>query len=297
MNWDKFFRLFAILAVFSVCAICAFCNVRVIPNTNSNSDVNPSFPEEAQIPGVTKLVAIPCSDYKRPVYPTSTREFWSMETEIIAPDGITRMCLVGLIEKPSQYKFSPDSRFLYTFTLINHNWRYDVYQASTGKSICVNAGDGMQRWMPYHCPIIRLADGRWWSGDFPLLILKSNEPKLWELIRGGGMSGSPVLSPDEKWVIGWASSWYIASTDDKIINRYSMPYSFVIPSPPPCGQMPAQMVWREDSKQFAVILDSDKRVFVWSVQDNGNVVLSETIQLEECALTLKFSADGKILTR
>lgn len=299
MHLDKYFRLFIVLAVLSSCAVCTFCNMKVKSDTVSNTDVTPVFPEEAQTPGVTRLVPIACSDYKPPTYPPKTVvSSWSINFEVVAPDGITRMCLVGLGIKPTDYKFSPGGQFLFTFTWINHNWRYDVYQVSTGKGICGNSGDGNVKWSPYYCPIVKLADGRWWSGDFPSITLESNEPKLWALIRGGGgMNGSPRLSPDGKWVIGRADSWYIASADGKIIKRYSMPYSFVIPSATACGQFPSQIAWRVDSKQFAIIQDSDKIVFVWNVQDDGNVVLGETITLDKCPLTLKFSDDGKIQTR
>lgn len=243
----------------------------------------------------TKVVEAPCdSDYaKAAMTRDGTSSIWSGYMEIMKPDGHTSICMYELGAKPMEWKFSPDGRYLYTFTLYNHNWGYEVYQLSTGKIVCDGRGDGSRWvWVSY-CPPIRMADGRWWSGVFPDVVLKTNDPRLWNLVHSS-QRADPVVSPDGEWIVGKGSDWFFASSDDKVIQSFSLPYSNK--QAPACGMNPGRVAWRADSKEFAVLQDTDRVVFVWTIQEDGSIHQDDAM-LAKCTLVLKYTSDGNITTK
>ena len=223
----------------------------------------------------------------------NTSSALSSYIEIVGLDGHTTMCLYSRI-KPTRWQFSPDGRYLYTFTLFGHSWAYNVYQISTGKDVCDGRGDENRARWDSNCAPIRMADGRWWSGIFPDVVLKTSNSKLWNLINSSSSFVDPMMSPNQEWVVGKSGEWYVASSDSKIIKQFSLPYSYKDRTA--CGQNSGLIAWRADSKQFAVIQETDKIVFVWSIADDGSMHQDDAITLDRCTSILKLSPDGKIVT-
>lgn len=81
----------------------------------------------------TRVVQGPCSSqYQASLVTPNTMSVWWIYFEVTKPDGHTPLCIYGLSDRPTSWKFSPDGQYLFTFTLFDHNWGYDVYQLSTG---------------------------------------------------------------------------------------------------------------------------------------------------------------------
>ena len=237
----------------------------------------------------------PCSTYQRP-YPTDAYEAFKKNVDVTAPDG-RKLCLTVLTPADVQWKFSPDGQYLLMIIHSTHSYGYRLFEVSTTKELCSNYTDMEGRYMvqPYACPVLKLADGRWWKGDFSNIFLKTGDPNIWSLVNS-----TTEVSPDGEWMVGQAGGWYLARTNGKLLTRYSMPYPYgsVSANMPPCGYNGYYaIVWRSDSKQFAVIQPGDKNVFVWSIQEDGSVHLDSQTAVEKCSSLLELTPEGKAITR
>lgn len=275
----------------------AFFTIILIVTACSSVETDQTFDGQGLFDAGSKVMQGDCRpEIQASMATPGTRSALATFMNFSGPDGHTPMCLYGIMMQPTQLKFSPDGRYLYTFTLINHNWAYDVYQLETGKLICDGRGDGHHYRSGNNCPPIKLADGRWWSGIFPNIVLKSNSSTLWNLVNSSSSFVDPALSPDGEWIIGKSGNWFIASADAQVIHHFSVLSSYVTGQAPAaiCGQNPGLIAWRADSKQFAVISETDKVVSIWSIGDNKSIHMDDSITLEKCTATLKLSSDGKI---
>ncbi len=211
--------------------------------------------------------------------------------DVTAPDGRTFLCLTNLLSEDIDWRFSPDGQYLLLIIQFTHAYRYRLFQISTAKEICSNQLNEGRREQPPTCPILKLPDGRWWWADYYGIFLKTGAPNIWSLVNS-----STESSPDGDWIIGESGGWYLARVDGKIVTRYSMPYPYSPNASAPCGWSFRFLVWRSDSKQFAVIQPGDKNVFVWSIQEDGSVRLDNQVVLEKCPYSLRLTLDGKVIT-
>lgn len=287
-----------------------------------------------------RIVPGPCPTTPYPseaIYPPITEE-------ITGPDGHSRMCLVGLSQKPKRWiwtldgkklayeiatrptsyesqlnivnvgeldskvipivsggeygatwELSPDGQFVRADVCSPGYCRMIVTDIQNGQTVCGDTREASS--IKTFCPLLRLSDGRWWSANFPRIILKTDAVQLWDLIRTAWTE--PEISPNGLWmIVGASGGWYIASTDGRVIHRYSMPTTYSGYGPITCVNHISFATWRPDSKRFAVFnVGSKQELYVWEVQNDGNVRLAETIPFDKCPVEIKFSTDGTITTR
>lgn len=209
----------------------------------------------------------------------------------LSSDGIGQQSVTFLRNYDTNYwTLSPDGQYLRHSGAVNHHWLYEVMRIATGEKICFNSTDGYSSAI---CPPIELTNGRWWSGDFPELILENNNPSLWNLIKYADVV--PSVSPDRSWIV---VSSFAARTTGERINQLPVPMIFDGSGPIPCAGHPTMVAWRPDSRQFAIFPWGDKLISVWDIRSDDSISLAYTTTLQSCPIALDWSpVDNRFVTR